>query len=109
MLTVYGIETHLNKFYEYRIYFVATVLTVYGIETNVQRSNCYQNTLVATAPTVYGIETGHPVLIRFQDSYRCNSTYRLRYAPQSVRQQRSKATMRPTHCKYLNEVKVKQR
>ena len=39
----------------------------------------------------------------------CNNTYRLRYAPQSVRQQRSKATIRPTHCKYLNEVKVKQR
>ena len=39
----------------------------------------------------------------------CNSTYRLWYAPQSVRQQRSKATMRPTHCKYLNEVKVKRR
>ena len=39
----------------------------------------------------------------------CNSTYRLRYAPQSVRQQRSKATMRPTHCKCLNEVKVKQK
>ena len=28
----------------------------------------------------------------------CNSTYRLQYAPQSVRQQRSEATMRPTHC-----------
>ena len=39
----------------------------------------------------------------------CNSTYRLRYAPQSVRQQRSEVTMRPTHCKYLNEEKVKQR
>ena len=38
-----------------------------------------------------------------------NSTYRLRYASQSVRQQRSKATMRPTHCKYLNEEKVKQK
>ena len=39
----------------------------------------------------------------------CNSTYRLRYAPQSVRQQRSEATMRPTHCKYLSKAKVKQR
>ena len=27
----------------------------------------------------------------------CNNTYRLRYEPQSVRQQRSKATMRSTH------------
>ena len=27
----------------------------------------------------------------------CNTTYRLRYEPQSVRQQRSKATMRSTH------------
>jgi len=39
----------------------------------------------------------------------CNSTYHSRYVPQGARQQRSKATMRPTHCKYLNEVKVKQR
>ena len=38
-----------------------------------------------------------------------NNTYRLRYAPQSVRQQRSKETMRSTHCKYLNKEKVKQR
>ena len=28
----------------------------------------------------------------------CNNTYRLRYVPQSVRQQRSKATMRSAHC-----------
>ena len=28
----------------------------------------------------------------------CNNTYRLRYAPQSVRQQRSEVTMRPIHC-----------
>ena len=38
-----------------------------------------------------------------------NSTYRLRYAPKGARQQRSKATMRSAHLKYLNEVKVKQR
>ena len=38
----------------------------------------------------------------------CNNTYRLRYAPQSARQQRSKATMRSAHLKYLNEEKVKQ-
>ena len=29
--------------------------------------------------------------------YSCNSTYRLRYAPQSVWQQRSKVTMRAAH------------
>ena len=64
---------------------------------------------VATAPTVYGIEIycfhlsgGIPFLS-------CNRTYRLRYELHSVRQQRSKATMRLTHCKYQNEVRVKQR
>ena len=36
-------------------------------------------------------------------------TYRLQYAPQSVRQQRRKATMRPTHYKCLNTAKVKQK
>ena len=40
---------------------------------------------------------------------RCNSTYRLRYAPKGARQQRSKATMRSAHLKYLNEEKVKRR
>ena len=45
----------------------------------------------------------------FRQICRCNSPYRSRYAPQSVRQQRNEVTMRPTHCKYLNEVKVKQR
>ena len=39
---------------------------------------------------------------------RCNSTYYSRYAPKGARQQRSRATMRPTHCKCLNEVKAKQ-
>ena len=39
----------------------------------------------------------------------CNNTYRLRYAPQSVRQQRSRAMMRSTHRKYLSKAKVKQR
>jgi len=36
-------------------------------------------------------------------------SYRLRYAPQSARQQRSRATMRSAHLKYLNEEKVKPR
>ena len=40
---------------------------------------------------------------------RCNSTYRSRYAPQGVGQQRSKATMRSAHRKYLSKAKVKQR
>ena len=39
----------------------------------------------------------------------CNSTYRLRYAPKDARPQRSSATMRSAHLKYLNEEKVKQR
>ena len=39
----------------------------------------------------------------------CNSTYRLRYAPKGARQQRSQATMRAAHRKYLSEVKVKRR
>ena len=38
-----------------------------------------------------------------------NSTYRLRYAPQGVGQQRSRATMRSTHRKYLSKAKVKRR
>ena len=38
-----------------------------------------------------------------------NSTYRLRYAPKGARQQRSKATMRPTYRKCLSKAKVKQR
>ena len=39
----------------------------------------------------------------------CNSAYRLQYAQKGARQQRSKATMRSAHLKYLNEEKVKQR
>ena len=37
-----------------------------------------------------------------------NSTYCLRYAPKGARQQRSKATMRSAHRKYLSEAKIKQ-
>ena len=55
---------------------------------------------VATTPTACGIETKIiPTLLHH--NLRCNNTYRLRYAPQSVRQQRSEVTMRPTH--YLPE------
>jgi len=39
----------------------------------------------------------------------CNSAYRSRYAPKGAGQQRSGATIRSAHLKYLNEVKVKQR
>ena len=51
------------------------------------------------------------IQIRFSMSFKrgCNSTYRLRYAQKGARQQRSEATMRSTHLKYLNEVKVKRR
>ena len=64
---------------------------------------------VTTVLTVYDIETlDNP---RPYDELRCvcNSTYRLRYAPKGARQQRSKATMRSAHLKYLNEEKVKRR
>ena len=43
------------------------------------------------------------------DEVSCNSTYRLRYAPKGARQQRSKATMRSAHLKYLSKAKVKRR
>ena len=39
----------------------------------------------------------------------CNSSYCLRYAPKSARQQRSGETMRSAHLKCLNEVKVKRK
>ena len=39
----------------------------------------------------------------------CNSTYRSRYAPKGARQQRSRATMKSAHLKYLSEARVKQR
>ena len=45
----------------------------------------------------------------FEFSSSCNSTYRLRYAPKGTRQQRSKATMRSAHLKYLSKAKVKRR
>ena len=59
---------------------VATVLTVYGIETvllcRIQKSPI----LVATVLTVYGIETREKIYLHTSlRSYRCNSTYRLRY------------------------------
>ena len=64
---------------------------------------------VATVLTVYGIETDYDRIVHPYCLLSCNSTYRLRYAPKGARQQRSKATMRSAHLKYLNEVKVKQR
>ena len=39
----------------------------------------------------------------------CNNVYHLRYTSQSERQQRNKSTMKYTHCKYLNEVKLKRK
>ena len=84
-------------------------LTVYGIETIAfQNKRVPVPWIVATAPTVYGIETQKLLLHIFVLKIRCNSTYHLRYAPKGARQQRSKATMRSAHHKYLNEVKVKQ-
>ena len=63
---------------------------------------------VATVLTVHGIETSYSSNNDKIHKDRCNSAYHLRYAPKGARQQRRKATMRPTHCKYLNEEKVKQ-
>ena len=66
--------------------------------------------IVAIVLIVYGIETLYlPRELLHWILFRCNSTYRLRYAPKGARQQRSKATMRSAHLKYLNEEKVKRR
>ena len=62
---------------------------------------------VEIVSTVYGIETSQYCHICQHHVLCCNSTYRLRYAPKGARQQRSSATMRSIHLKYLNEVKVK--
>ena len=58
---------------------VATVLTVYGIETQIQKI-LYLEALgvVATVLTVYGIETLSSRLT-YINALRCNSAYRLRY------------------------------
>ena len=111
----------------------ATVLTVYGIETgtrafpfnsNVKLQQSLPFTVLkrvtsrvirpiglkaATVLTVYGIETKQPLSSSFRFNACCNSPYRLRYAPKGARQQRSEATMRSAHLKYLSEAKVKQR
>ena len=70
-------------------------------------SSSFELCHVATTPTVYGIETPQQMSMGNALILRCNSTYRLRYAPKGARQQRSKATMRSAHLKCLNEVKVK--
>ena len=73
------------------------MLTVHGIETaqryNLNHSCCC---IVATVLTVHGIETDI-LVITFLLTGRCNSTYRLRYAPKGARRQRSKAMMRSAH------------
>ena len=88
---------------------VATVLTVYGIETEFFKLLRRKNTYVATVLTVYGIETVFMIEYALEVGSSCNSPYRLRYAPKGARQQRSEATMRSAHLKYLSEAKVKQR
>ena len=57
VLTVYGIETILDRLFPLQWILVATVLTVYGIETESKRANIRRFELVATVLTVYGIET----------------------------------------------------
>ena len=77
---------------------VATVPTVYGIETaGFLAFDLVIDEVVATVPTVYGIETRFRLSLTRDNYARCNSPYGLRYASKGVRQQRSKATMRPTH------------
>ena len=65
--------------------------------------------MVATAPTVYGIETQVEGVTAKKIEPGCNSTCRLRYATKGARRQRSKATMKSAHLKYLSEEKVKRR
>ena len=113
---------------------VATVLTVYGIETSkicfatrgsvislqqflpftvLKQHNLHVEdgcpSIVATVLTVYGIETAELIVKERWAIIGCNSSYRLRYAPKGARRQRSKATMKSAHLKYLSEAKVKQR
>ena len=73
------------------------MLTVHGIETmNHSKMLILLIILVATVLTVHGIETDI-LVITFLLTGRCNSTYRLRYAPKGARRQRSKAMMRSAH------------
>ena len=134
VLTVYGIETSHHGEWFSILCFVATVLTVYGIET-CQHFKCWFNVAFFSCNSTYRLRYWNPtfkVLVssklpiplqqylpftvlklvevtttRFIINFRCNSTYRSRYAPKGARQQRSKATMRSAHLKYLNEEKVK--
>ena len=106
--TVYGIETFLllliqlnNRLLQQYLPFTVLKLFIIIATTNF--------TFVATVPTVYGIETNHSLLKVCDNSLGCNSTYHLRYAQKGAKQQRCKATMRSTHLKCLNEVKVKRR
>ena len=53
-----------NSLISFRRYLsVATVLTVYGIETHMQNHVLQHNKAVATVLTVYGIETETAILI----------------------------------------------
>ena len=115
---------------------VATVLTVYGIETGYRSQSCCLLGLVRCNSTyrlrywnlfkppntwfvVPGCNSAYrlrywnaAIAARITNvlfAFGCNSAYRLRYAPQGAGQQRSKATMRAAHRKYLSEVKVKRR
>ena len=58
---------------------VATVLTVYGIETHLEDLGKSLIWIVATVLTVYGIETLKSSSYRSNNGVSCNSTYRLRY------------------------------
>ena len=93
--------------YDVIFWLVATVLTVYGIETWINKN--FQVLKYKGCNSTYRLRYWNSeylgILLELRKG--CNSTYRLRYVTQGARQQRSKATMRSAHLKYLNEVKVK--
>ena len=84
----------------YRLRYWNAILKWNTLSISVGLQQCLPFTVLKHTFWYYDIEA---------TQFSCNSTYRLRYAQKGARQQRSKATMRAAHLKYLNEVKVKQR
>ena len=87
----------------------ATVLTVYGIETRGLSLERDGDNFALQQCLPFTVLKHCYMCLEWSPRKCCNSTYRLRYAPKSARQQRSKATMKSAHRKYLNEEKVKWR
>ena len=86
MLTVYGIETYCHCRRQTHCQQVATVLTVYGMRRRVRDGR--------GAKRRWGPHFSYLNEARVKQRWWGNSTYRLRYAPKGVRQQRSEATMK---------------